>query len=168
MFESLSDKLERSFKLLKGQGRITEINVAETLKDVRRALLDADVNFKIAKQFTDTVKQKALGQNVLTAVKPSQMMVNIVHDELVELMGGDKTDINIKTNPSVILIAGLQGSGKTTFSCKLAGLLKSKRGKNPMLVAADIYRPAAIEQLRVLGSQINVPVYTEEGSKDPV
>lgn len=168
MFESLSDKLERSFKLLKGQGRITEINVAETLKDVRRALLDADVNFKIAKQFTDTVKQKALGQNVLTAVKPSQMMVKIVHDELVELMGGDKTDINIKTNPSVILIAGLQGSGKTTFSCKLAGLLKSKRGKNPMLVAADIYRPAAIEQLRVLGSQINVPVYTEEGSKDPV
>lgn len=168
MFESLSDKLERSFKLLKGQGRITEINVAETLKDVRRALLDADVNFKIAKQFTDTVKQKALGQNVLTAVKPSQMMVKIVHDELVELMGGDKTDINIKTNPSVILIAGLQGSGKTTFSCKLAGLLKSKRGKKPMLVAADIYRPAAIEQLRVLGSQINVPVYTEEGSKDPV
>jgi signal recognition particle subunit SRP54 len=168
MFESLSDKLERSFKLLKGQGRITEINVAETLKDVRRALLDADVNFKIAKQFTDSVKQKALGQNVLTAVKPSQMLVKIVHDELVDLMGGDKTDVNIKTNPSVILIAGLQGSGKTTFSCKLAGLLKSKRGKNPMLVAGDIYRPAAIEQLRVLGSQINVPVYTEEGSKDPV
>lgn len=168
MFESLSDKLERSFKLLKGQGRITEINVAETLKDVRRALLDADVNFKIAKQFTDTVKQKALGQNVLTAVKPSQMMVKIVHDELVDLMGGDKTDVNIKVNPSIILIAGLQGSGKTTFSCKLAGLLKSKRGKNPILVAGDIYRPAAIEQLKVLGSQINVPVYTEEGGKDPV
>jgi signal recognition particle subunit SRP54 len=168
MFESLSDKLERSFKLLKGQGRITEINVAETLKEVRRALLDADVNFKIAKQFTDTIKQKALGQNVLTAVKPSQMMIKIVHDELVELMGGDKTDINIKINPSIILIAGLQGSGKTTFSCKLAGLVKSKRGKNPLLVAADIYRPAAIEQLRVLGSQIDVPVYTEEGSKDPV
>jgi signal recognition particle subunit SRP54 len=168
MFENLSDKLERSFKLLKGQGRITEINVAETLKDVRRALLDADVNFKIAKQFTDTVKQKALGQNVLTAVKPSQMMVKIVHDELVDLMGGDKTEINIKINPSVILIAGLQGSGKTTFSCKLAGMLKSKRGKKPLLVAGDVYRPAAIEQLKVLGSQIDVPVYTEDGSKDPV
>ena len=168
MFESLSDKLERSFKLLKGQGRITEINVAETLKDVRRALLDADVNFKIAKQFTDSVKQKALGQNVLTAVKPSQMLVKIVHDELVDLMGGDKTEINIKINPSVILIAGLQGSGKTTFSCKLAGMLKSKRGKKPLLVAGDIYRPAAIEQLKVLGAQIDVPVYTEDGSKDPV
>jgi signal recognition particle subunit SRP54 len=168
MFENLSDKLERSFKLLKGQGRITEINVAETLKDVRRALLDADVNFKIAKQFTDTVKQKALGQNVLTAVKPSQMMVKIVHDELVDLMGGDKSDINVKINPSIILIAGLQGSGKTTFSCKLAGMLKSKKGKKPLLVAGDIYRPAAIEQLKVLGSQIDVPVYTEDGSKDPV
>jgi len=168
MFENLSDKLERSFKLLKGQGRITEINVAETLKDVRRALLDADVNFKIAKQFTDTVKQKALGQNVLTSVKPSQMMVKIVHDELVDLMGGDKTEINIKINPSVILIAGLQGSGKTTFSCKLAGMLKSKRGKKPLLVAGDVYRPAAIEQLKVLGSQIDVPVYTKEGSKNPV
>ncbi len=134
----------------------------------RRALLDADVNFKIAKQFTDTVKQKALGQNVLTAVKPSQMMVKIVHDELVDLMGGDKTEINVKINPSIILIAGLQGSGKTTFSCKLAGMLKSKRGKKPLLVAGDVYRPAAIEQLKVLGSQIDVPVYTEDGSKDPV
>ncbi|MBE0676283.1 MAG: signal recognition particle receptor subunit alpha, partial [Bacteroidales bacterium] len=149
MFENLSDKLERSFKLLKGQGRITEINVAETLKEVRRALLDADVNFKIAKQFTDNVKQKALGQDVLKAVKPSQMMVKIVHDELVELMGGDKSEINVKTNPSIILIAGLQGSGKTTFSCKLAGMLKSKRGKKPLLVAGDVYRPAAIEQLKV-------------------
>ena len=168
MFESLSDKLDRSFRLLKGQGRITEINIAETLKEVRRALLDADVNFKIAKQFTDTVKQKALGQDVLKAVKPSQMMVKIVHDELADLMGGDKSDINIKTNPSVILIAGLQGSGKTTFSCKLAGMLKSKRGRKPLLVAGDVYRPAAIEQLKVLGSQIDVPVYTEEGSKNPV
>jgi len=168
MFENLSEKLERSFKLLKGQGRITEINVAETLKDVRRSLLDADVNFKIAKQFTDTVKQKAIGQNVLTAVNPSQMMVKIVHDELVALMGGDKTDVNIRINPSVILIAGLQGSGKTTFSAKLAGMLKSKRGKKPLLVAGDIYRPAAIEQLKVLGSQISVPVFTEDGSKDPV
>ena len=168
MFENLSDKLDRSFRLLKGQGRITEINIAETLKEVRRALLDADVNFKIAKQFTDTVKQKALGQDVLKAVKPSQMMVKIVHDELADLMGGDKSDINIKTNPSVILIAGLQGSGKTTFSCKLAGMLKSKRGRKPLLVAGDVYRPAAIEQLKVLGSQIDVPVYTEEGSKNPV
>ncbi len=168
MFENLSDKLERSFRLLKGQGRITEINIAETLKEVRRALLDADVNFKIAKQFTDTVKQKALGQDVLKSVKPSQMMVKIVHDELVDLMGGEKSEINIKTNPSVILIAGLQGSGKTTFSCKLAGMLKSKRGKNPLLVAGDIYRPAAIDQLKVLGEQISVPVYTEEGSKNPV
>jgi signal recognition particle subunit SRP54 len=168
MFENLSDKLERSFKLLKGQGRITEINVAETLKDVRRALLDADVNFKIAKQFTDNVKQKALGQDVLNSVKPSQMMVKIVHDELAELMGGEKSDINVKTNPSVILIAGLQGSGKTTFSCKLAGMLKSKRGKKPLLVAGDVYRPAAIEQLKVLGSQIDVPVFTEEGNNNPV
>ncbi|MFO7574913.1 MAG: signal recognition particle protein [Bacteroidales bacterium] len=168
MFENLSDRLERSFKLLKGQGRITEINVAETLKEVRRALLDADVNFKIAKQFTDVIKQKALGQDVLKSVKPSQMMIKIVHDELVDLMGGDKSDINIKTNPSVILIAGLQGSGKTTFSCKLAGMLKSKRGKNPLLVAGDVYRPAAVDQLKVLGGQINVPVYTEEGSMNPV
>lgn len=168
MFENLSERLERSFKMLKGEGRITEINVAETLKEVRRALLDADVNFKIAKQFTDTVKQKALGQEVLKAVNPSQMMVKIVHDELVELMGADKTDINIKINPSVILIAGLQGSGKTTFSGKLAKWLKSKRGKNPLLVAGDVYRPAAIEQLKVLGQQIEIPVYTEEGNLNPV
>ncbi len=168
MFESLSERLERSFKILKGEGTISEINVSETLKDVRRALLDADVNFKIAKQFTDTVKQKAMGQNVLQAVKPSQMMVKIVHDELVLLMGGEKIDINIKSNPSVILIAGLQGSGKTTFSAKLAKYLKSKRGKNPILVAGDVYRPAAIEQLKVLGAQIEVPVYTEDGSRNPV
>jgi signal recognition particle subunit SRP54 len=168
MFENLSERLERSFKILKGEGTISEINVSETLKDVRRALLDADVNFKIAKQFTDTVKQQALGQNVLKSVKPSQMMIKIVHDELVHLMGGEKTDINIKANPSIILIAGLQGSGKTTFSAKLAKYLKTKRGKNPLLVAGDVYRPAAIEQLRVLGSQIEVPVYTEEGSRSPV
>ena len=168
MFESLSERLERSFKILKGEGVISEINVSETLKDVRRALLDADVNFKIAKQFTDTVKQKAMGQNVLKAVKPSQMMVKIVHDELVLLMGGEKTDINIKPNPAIILIAGLQGSGKTTFSAKLAKHLKGKRGKNPLLVAGDVYRPAAIEQLKVLGAQIEVPVYTEEGSHNPV
>lgn len=168
MFESLSERLERSFKILKGEGTISEINVSETLKDVRRALLDADVNFKIAKQFTDTVKQKAMGQNVLQSVKPSQMMVKIVHDELVLLMGGEKIDINIKSNPSVILIAGLQGSGKTTFSAKLAKYLKSKRGKNPVLVAGDVYRPAAIEQLKVLGAQIEVPVYTEDGSRNPV
>jgi signal recognition particle subunit SRP54 len=168
MFENLSERLERSFKILKGEGTISEINVSETLKDVRRALLDADVNFKIAKQFTDTVKQQALGQNVLKSVKPSQMMIKIVHDELVHLMGGEKTDINIKTNPSIILIAGLQGSGKTTFSAKLARYLKTKRGKNPLLVAGDVYRPAAVEQLKVLGSQIEVPVYTEEGSRNPV
>lgn len=168
MFESLSERLERSFKILKGEGVISEINVSETLKDVRRALLDADVNFKIAKQFTDTVKQKAMGQNVLQSVKPSQMMVKIVHDELVELMGGEKSDINIKANPSIVLIAGLQGSGKTTFSAKLAKLMKSKRGKHPLLVAGDVYRPAAIEQLKVLGTQIEVPVYTEEGSLNPV
>lgn len=168
MFENLSEKLERSFKLLKGQGKITEINVAETLKDIRRALLDADVNYKTAKTFTETVKQKAMGQNVLTAVKPEQMMVKIVHDELTELMGGATTDINLKGNPSVILIAGLQGSGKTTFTGKLANLLKTKRGKNPLLVACDVYRPAAITQLQVLGEQINVPVYTESGNNDPV
>ncbi|MFN2313555.1 MAG: signal recognition particle protein [Bacteroidales bacterium] len=168
MFESLSERLERSFKILKGEGTISEINVSETLKDVRRALLDADVNFKIAKQFTDTVKQKAMGQNVLQSVKPSQMMVKIVHDELVLLMGGEQIDVNIKSNPSVILIAGLQGSGKTTFSAKLAKYLKSKRGKNPVLVAGDVYRPAAIEQLKVLGAQIEVPVYTEDGSRNPV
>ena len=168
MFENLSEKLERSFKLLKGQGQITEINVAETLKEVRRALLDADVNFKTAKTFTETVKEKALGQNVLTAVKPKQMMVKIVHDELTQLMGGASVDINTKGNPAVILIAGLQGSGKTTFSGKLASLLKNKRSKNPLLVAGDVYRPAAINQLQVLGEQIGVPVFTQEGSKDPV
>lgn len=168
MFENLSERLERSFKILKGEGVISEINVSETLKEVRRALLDADVNFKIAKQFTDTVKQNAMGQNVLKSVNPSQMMIKIVHDELAALMGGEKTDINIKTNPSVILVAGLQGSGKTTFSGKLAKYLKSKRGKNPLLVAGDVYRPAAIEQLKVLGSQIEVPVYTEDGNLNPV
>ena len=168
MFENLTDKLEKSFKILKGQGRITEINIAETLKEVRRALLDADVNFKIAKQFTDTIKQKALGQEVLRAVNPSQMMIKIVHDELVQLMGGDKTDINIKINPSVILIAGLQGSGKTTFSGKLAKWVKTKRSKNPLLVACDVYRPAAIEQLKVVGSQVETPVYSEVGNMDPV
>ncbi len=168
MFENLSDRLEKSFKILKGQGQISEINVAETLKDVRRALLDADVNYKIAKNFTDTVKKKALGQDVLNAVKPGQMMVKIVHDELAELMGGQATDINLKGNPTVILIAGLQGSGKTTFSGKLANHLKSKKQKSPLLVACDIYRPAAIDQLKVLGEQINVPVYTEDDNKDPV
>jgi len=168
MFENLSERLERSFKVLKGQGRISEINVAETLKEVRRALLDADVNFKIAKQFTDTVKTRALGQEVLRSVNPSQMMIKIVHDELVALMGGDKADINIKINPSVILIAGLQGSGKTTFSGKLARWVKTKRGKNPLLVAGDVYRPAAIEQLKIVGTQAEVPVYTEEGNLNPV
>lgn len=168
MFENLSDKLERSFKLLKGQGKITELNVAETLKEVRRSLLDADVNYKIAKDFTNRVKEKALGMNVLTAVKPGQMMVKIVHDELAELMGGKNVDINLKGNPAVILMSGLQGSGKTTFSGKLANLLKTKRGKKPLLVAGDVYRPAAIEQLKVLGQQIEVPVFSVEGSKDPV
>ena len=168
MFENLSEKLERSFKLLKGEGKITEINVAETLKDVRRALLDADVNYKVAKKFTDTVKDKAMGQNVLTSVKPSQLMVKIVHDELATLMGGSSVDVNLKGSPAVILMSGLQGSGKTTFSGKLANMLKSKRGKNPMLAACDVYRPAAIEQLRILGEQINIPVYSEEGNKNPV
>ena len=168
MFENLSDKLERSFKLLKGQGRITEINIAETLKEVRRALLDADVNFKIAKSFTDTVKDNALGQNVLNAVKPGQMIIKLVHDQLVELMGGSSEEINLKGNPAVILVSGLQGSGKTTFSGKLAGLVKKKKGKNPLLVACDVYRPAAIEQLKVIGEQIGVPVYTEEDNQNPV
>jgi signal recognition particle subunit SRP54 len=168
MFENLSERLEKSFKILRGQGRISEINIAETLKEVRRALLDADVNFKIAKQFTDNVKTKALGQEVLKSVNPSQMMVKIVHDELTSLMGGDKTDINIKINPSVILIAGLQGSGKTTFSGKLARWIKSKKGKNPILVAGDVYRPAAIEQLKIIASQAEVPVYTEDGNMNPV
>lgn len=168
MFENLSERLERSFKLLKGQGKITEINVAETLKDVRRALLDADVNYSVAKQFTDTVKAKALGQNVITAVKPSELMVKIVHDELALLMGGVAADLNLSGNPTVILMSGLQGSGKTTFSGKLAKKLKSEKGKRPLLVACDVYRPAAIEQLKVLGEQISVPVYTEPDSKNPV
>lgn len=168
MFENLSERLDKSFKLLKGQGKITEINVAETLKDVRRALLDADVNFKIAKTFTDTVKTKALGQDVLSAVRPGEMMVKIVHDELTQLMGSTATQINLTGSPTIILIAGLQGSGKTTFSGKLSRMLKSKQGKHPLLVAGDVYRPAAIEQLKVLGEQISVPVYTVEGSKEPV
>ncbi len=168
MFENLSEKLERSFKLLKGQGKITEINVAETLKEVRRALLNADVNFKTAKTFTENVKQKALGADVLSAVQPGQMLVKIVHDELAQLMGGESEDINIRNNPSVILMAGLQGSGKTTHTGKLATLLKNKRGKKPLLIAGDVYRPAAINQLQVLGEQIGVPVYTEEGNNDPV
>ena len=168
MFENLSDKLERSFKLLKGQGRITEINVAETLKEVRRALLDADVNYKIAKTFTDAVKEKALGQDVLTSVNPGQMIVKIVHDELAALMGEKMEDINIKGNPAVILIAGLQGSGKTTFAVKLANMLKNKKGKNPLLIAGDVYRPAAIDQLKILAEQINIPVYTEDDNKNPV
>ncbi|MBU1008783.1 MAG: signal recognition particle protein [Bacteroidetes bacterium] len=168
MFEGLSEKLERSFKILKGQGHITEINVAETLKEVRKALLDADVSFKIAKDFTTTVKEKALGQKILTSVSPGQLMVKIVHDELAELMGGDQVDINLKANPSIILIAGLQGSGKTTFSAKLASYVKKKKGKQPLLVACDVYRPAAINQLKVLGEQVEVEVYTEEESKDPV
>ncbi len=168
MFETLSERLEKSFKILKGQGRISEINIAETLKEVRRALLEADVNFRIAKQFTDTVKAKAIGQEVIRSVNPSQMMIKIVHDELVELMGGDKTDINIKVNPSVILIAGLQGSGKTTFSGKLAKWVQTKKGKNPILVAGDVYRPAAIEQLKVLGTQTGIPVYTGDNNRNPV
>ena len=168
MFENLSEKLERSFKILKGQGKITEINVAETLKDVRRALLDADVNYKVAKNFTDTVKQKALGQNVINAIKPQELMVKIVHDELATLMGGETAQLNLSGNPTVILMSGLQGSGKTTFSGKLARKLKSEKGKRPLLVACDVYRPAAIEQLKVLASQIDVPVYTEEGSKNPI
>ena len=168
MFENLSERLERSFKLLKGQGKITEINVAETLKDVRRALLDADVNYKVAKQFTDTVKAKALGQNVINAIKPSELMVKIVHDELTSLMGGDTAPLNLSGNPTVILMSGLQGSGKTTMSGKLARKLKSEKSKRPLLVAGDVYRPAAIEQLKVLGEQIEVPVYTEEGNQNPV
>jgi signal recognition particle subunit SRP54 len=168
MFENLSDKLDRAFKLIKGQGRITEINVAESLKEVRKALLDADVNFKVAKQFTDTVKEKALGQQVLTAVSPGQLMIKIAHDELAQLMGGEKVDINISANPSIILMSGLQGSGKTTLSGKLANFLKTKKQKLPLLVACDIYRPAAIDQLKVLGEQIGVPVYAEPENKNPV
>ena len=166
MFENLSDRLERSFKILKGEGKITEINVAETLKDVRRALLDADVNFKVAKSFTDTVKEKALGMNVLTAVKPGQLMVKIVHDELAQLMGGEAVELKLEGRPAIVLMSGLQGSGKTTFSGKLANLLKNKQHKNPLLVACDVYRPAAIDQLKVVGEQIGVPVYTEEGNKN--
>jgi signal recognition particle subunit SRP54 len=168
MFENLTDKLEKSFKLLKGQGKITEINVAETLKEVRRALLDADVNYKIARDFTAKVKDKALGQEVLKALNPGQVMVKIVHDELIELMGGQTVDVNLKGSPAIILMSGLQGSGKTTFSGKLANRLKTKNGKRPLLVACDVYRPAAIEQLKIVGAAIDVQVYTEEGSKDPV
>ena len=168
MFENLTEKLERSFKILKGEGRITEINVAETLKEIRRALIDADVNYKIAKTFTDEVKVKALGQNVLTAVKPGQMMTKIVRDELAALMGGTATDIKLEGNPAVVLIAGLQGSGKTTFSGKLASFIKSKKGRQVLLVAGDVYRPAAIDQLKILGQQIGVEVYTEDGNKNPV
>jgi signal recognition particle subunit SRP54 len=168
MFEGLSDKLDRAFKVLKGHGHITDINVAETLKDIRKALLDADVSFKIAKQFTDKVKEKALGENVLTSVSPGQLMVKIVHDDLAELMGGQKTELNLKGDPAVILIAGLQGSGKTTFSAKLANYLRTKKGMNPLLVAGDVYRPAAIEQLKILGEQIGTMVFTEEGSNEPV
>ena len=168
MFENLSDRLERSFKILKGEGKITEINVAETLKDVRRALLDADVNYKVAKTFTDTVKQKALGMNVLTAIKPGQLMVKLVHDELAELMGGDTAELNLVQKPAIILMSGLQGSGKTTFSGKLANMLKTKKHRRPLLVACDVYRPAAIQQLHVVGEQVGVPVWSEPESKDVV
>ena len=168
MFENLSERLERSLKILKGEGRITEVNVAETLKDVRKALLDADVNYKVAKTFTDTVKNKAIGQNVLTSLHPSQLMVKIVHDELTALMGGETAEVNYEGHPAVILMSGLQGSGKTTFSSKLANYLKKKKNRNPLLVACDVYRPAAIDQLKVLGEAIGVPVYCEPESKDPV
>ena len=168
MFENLSEKLERSFKILKGEGKITEINVAETLKEIRRALIDADVNYKVAKTFTDEVKQKALGANVLTSVKPGQMMTKIVRDELAQLMGGEATDINLSGHPAVVLIAGLQGSGKTTFSGKLSLLLKSKKNRSVLLVAGDVYRPAAIDQLKILGEQVGVEVYTEPGNMNPV
>lgn len=167
MFENLTDKLERSLKLLKGEGKITEINVAETLKDIRKALLNADVNYKVAKSFTDTVKEKALGQNVLTSVKPGELMVKIVHNELSELMGSNASELNLSNKPTIILMSGLQGSGKTTFSGKLAKMLKDKKNKNPLLVAGDIYRPAAIDQLKVLGDQINVTVYSELNNKKP-
>ena len=168
MFENLSERLERSLKILKGEGRITEVNVAETLKDVRKALLDADVNYKVAKTFTDTVKNKAIGQNVLTSLHPSQLMVKIVHDELTALMGGETAEVNYEGHPAVILMSGLQGSGKTTFSSKLANYLKKKKNRSPLLVACDVYRPAAIDQLKVLGEAIGVPVYSEPESKDPV
>ena len=168
MFENLSDRLERSFKILKGEGRITEINVAETLKDVRRALLDADVNYKVAKTFTDTVKEKALGMNVLNAVKPGQLMVKLVHDELAQLMGGEAVELQLKSKPAIVLMSGLQGSGKTTFSGKLANMLSKKQHRRPLLVACDVYRPAAIEQLKVVAAQVGVPVYSEDGNKDVV
>ena len=168
MFENLSERLERSFKILKGEGKITDINVAETLKDIRRALLDADVSYKVAKEFCDRVKTKAMGQNVLTAVKPQQMMVKIVHDELAEFMGSDASDINVKGQPGIVLVAGLNGSGKTTFSGKLALNIKSKKGMKVLLAACDTFRPAAIEQLKTLGEQVGVPVYTEDGVKDPI
>lgn len=168
MFENLSERLERSFQILKGEGKINELNVAETLKDIRRALLDADVNYKVAKSFTDNVKQKAMGQDVLRSVKPGQMLVSIVYDELTQTMGGEVVDVNLKGTPAVVLMSGLQGSGKTTFACKLANMFKTKRGKKPLLVAGDVYRPAAINQLQVLGGQIGVPVFTEEGNSDPV
>ena len=168
MFENLSERLERSFKILKGEGKITDINVAETLKDIRRALLDADVSYKVAKDFCDRVKVKAMGQNVLTAVKPQQMMVKIVHDELADFMGSEYTDINVKGQPGIVLVAGLNGSGKTTFSAKLANHIKSKRGMKVLLAACDTFRPAAIDQLKTLGSQVNVPVYSEDGVKDPI
>lgn len=168
MFDNLSERLERSFKILKGEGRITEINVAETMKDIRKALLEADVNYKTAKTFTDTVKEKALGQNVLGAIRPGQLLVKITHDELAALMGGESVDINLKGNPAIVLLSGLQGSGKTTFAGKLANYLKTKKSKKVMLVACDVYRPAAIEQIRVLGEQIGVEVYTEENEKNPV
>ena len=168
MFENLSERLERSFKILKGEGKITDINVAETLKDIRRALLDADVSYKVAKDFCDRVKAKAMGQNVLTAVKPQQMMVKIVHDELAEFMGSEFTDINVKGQPGIVLVAGLNGSGKTTFAAKLANHIRSKKGMKVLLAACDTFRPAAIDQLKTLGSQVNVPVYSEDGVKDPI
>src|SRR5690606_1183952 len=168
MFQNLQDKLDRAFKVLKGQGNITEINVAETMKEIRKALLDADVNYKTAKTFTDEVKQKALGQNVLTSISPGQLLTKIMNDELTALMGGQVSDLDLSHSPTVILIAGLNGAGKTTFSGKLAHYLKTKKGKKPLLVAGDIYRPAAIDQLEVLGGQVDVPVYTERDSKDPV
>ena len=168
MFENLSDRLERSFKILKGEGKITEINVAETLKDVRRALLDADVNYKVAKSFTDTVKQKALGMNVLTAIKPGQLMVKLVHDEMAELMGGEAVELNLTGRPTVIMMAGLNGAGKTTMSGKLALFLKKQKNKRPLLAACDTFRPAAMEQLRVLAEQVDVPIHLEEGATDPV
>ena len=168
MFENLSERLERSFKILKGEGKITDINVAETLKDIRRALLDADVSYKVAKEFCDRVKAKAMGQNVLTAVKPQQMMVKIVHDELAEFMGSEFTDINVKGQPGIVLVAGLNGSGKTTFAAKLANHIRSKKGMKVLLAACDTFRPAAIDQLKTLGSQVNVPVYSEDGVKDPI